>query len=81
MESARAELEEAINILILNWGLSNKNVTTKPNVKEKQRNPINNLPPVLWTQNMYQMIADGVCCNRLIGVLQGLLKKLIMHNN
>ena len=59
MESARAELEEAINSTDFKVGtVQFANVTTKAYVTEKDKGINKQLTAsVLWTQNMYQMIA------------------------
>ena len=84
MESARAELEEAINSTDFKIGDCPiyQNVTTKAVTSpEKIKRNLNKqlTASVLWTQNMYQMIADGASVVIEVGpgrVLQGLFKKI-----
>ena len=84
MESARAELEEAINSTDFKLGDCPiyQNVTTKAVTSpEKIKRNLNKqlTASVLWTQNMYQMIADGASVVIEVGpgrVLQGLFKKI-----
>ena len=84
MESARAELEEAINNTDFKMGDCPiyQNVTTKAITSpEKIKRNLNKqlTASVLWTQNMYQMIADGASVVIEVGpgrVLQGLFKKI-----
>ncbi len=84
MESARAELEEAINSTDFKMGDCPiyQNVTTKAITSpEKIKRNLNKqlTASVLWTQNMYQMIADGASVVIEVGpgkVLQGLFKKI-----
>ena len=84
MESARAELEQAIDSTNFSEGSCPiyQNVTAKPitNPKEIKENLKKQLTaPVLWTQTMQQMIADGLTSVTEVGpgkVLQGLFKKV-----
>ena len=84
MESARAELEEAVNSTDFKIGDCPiyQNVTTKAVTSpEKIKRNLNKqlTASVLWTQNMYQMIADGASVVIEVGpgrVLQGLFKKI-----
>ena len=84
MESARAELEEAINSTDFKIGDCPiyQNVTTLAVTSpEKIKRNLNKqlTASVLWTQNMYQMIADGASVVIEVGpgrVLQGLFKKI-----
>ena len=84
MESARAELEEAIYATKFTEGMCPiyQNVTTKaitsPKVIKENLNK-QLTASVLWTQNMRQMILDGVTSVTEVGpgkVLQGLFKKI-----
>ena len=87
MESARAELAEAIQTTTFNMPICPvyQNVTAKPETNPEviKENLIAQLTsPVRWTQSIQQMIADGT--NHFIelgpgNVLQGLIKK-IMNN-
>lgn len=84
MESARAELEEAINSTDFKIGdcpiyqnVTTKAVTSPENIKRNLNKQLT--ASVLWTQNMYQMIADGASVVIEVGpgrVLQGLFKKI-----
>ena len=84
MEPARAELAKAIKATTFNTPICPvyQNVTasavTDPN--EIKENLVAQLTaPVLWTQTMHQMIADGVSGFTEVGpgkVLQGLVKKV-----
>ena len=84
MEPARAELAKAIEATTFNTPICPvyQNVTasavTDPN--EIKENLVAQLTaPVLWTQTMHQMIADGVSGFTEVGpgkVLQGLVKKV-----
>ena len=84
MEPARAELAKAIEATTFNTPICPvyQNVTasavTDPN--EIKENLVAQLTaPVLWTQTMHQMIADGVSGFTDVGpgkVLQGLVKKV-----
>ena len=84
MESARAELEEAINNTEFSEGICPiyQNVTAKATadpseIKENLKKQLTY--PVLWTQTMEQMIIDGVTKITEVGpgkVLQGLFKKI-----
>jgi [acyl-carrier-protein] S-malonyltransferase len=84
MEPARAELEQAIDSTNFSEGSCPiyQNVTAKPitNPKEIKENLRKQLTaPVLWTQTMQQMIADGLTSVTEVGpgkVLQGLFKKV-----
>jgi len=84
MESARAELEQAIDSTNFSEGSCPiyQNVTAKPitNPKEIKENLKTQLTaPVLWTQTMQQMIADGLTSITEVGpgkVLQGLFNKV-----
>jgi [acyl-carrier-protein] S-malonyltransferase len=84
MEPARAELEQAIDLTNFSGGSCPvyQNVTAKPitNPKEIKENLKKQLTaPVLWTQTMSQMIADGLTSVTEVGpgkVLQGLFKKV-----
>jgi [acyl-carrier-protein] S-malonyltransferase len=84
MESARAELEKAIDEANFSSGICPiyQNVTatamTKPQeIKENLKKQLT--APVLWTQTMQQMIADGLTTVTEVGprkVLQGLFNKV-----
>ncbi len=84
MESARAELEEAINSTDFKIGdcpiyqnVTTKAVTSPEKIKWNLNKQLT--ASVLWTQNMYQMIADGASVVIEVGpgrVLQGLFKKI-----
>jgi [acyl-carrier-protein] S-malonyltransferase len=84
MEPARAELEQAIDSTNFSAGGCPiyQNVTAKPitNPKEIKENLKKQLTaPVLWTQTMQQMIADGLTSVTEVGpgrVLQGLFNKV-----
>ena len=84
MESARAELEQAIDSTNFSEGSCPiyQNVTAKPitNPKEIKENLKKQLTaPVFWTQTMQQMIADGLTSVTEVGpgkVLQGLFNKV-----
>ena len=84
MEPARAELEQAIDSTNFSEGSCPiyQNVTAKPitNPEEIKENLKKQLTaPVLWTQTMRQMIADGLTSVTEVGpgkVLQGLFKKV-----
>ena len=84
MEPARAELEQAIDSTNFLEGSCPiyQNVTAKPitNPKEIKENLKKQLTaPVLWTQTMQQMIADGLTSVTEVGpgkVLQGLFNKV-----
>ena len=84
MEPARKELEEAIDSTIFSEGSCSiyQNVTAKPinkpaEIKENLKKQLT--APVLWTQTMQQMIADGMTSVTEVGpgkVLQGLFNKV-----
>ncbi len=84
MESARAELEEAINNTDFKMGdcpiyqnVTTKAITSPEKIKQNLNKQLT--ASVLWTQNMYQMIADGASVVIEVGpgrVLQGLFKKI-----
>ena len=84
MEPARVELEQAIDSTNFSEGSCPiyQNVTAKPMAKPKEikENLKKQLTaPVLWTQTMQQMIADGLTTVIEVGpgkVLQGLFKKV-----
>jgi [acyl-carrier-protein] S-malonyltransferase len=84
MEPAKAELEQAIDSTNFSEGGCPiyQNVTAKPmtNPKEIKENLKKQLTaPVLWTQTMQQMIADGLTTVTEVGpgkVLQGLFNKV-----
>jgi len=84
MEPARAELEQAINSTNFSEGSCPiyQNVTAKSitNPKEIKANLKKQLTaPVLWTQTMQQMIADGLTSVTEVGpgkILQGLFSKV-----
>ena len=84
MEPARVELEQAIDSTNFSEGSCPiyQNVTAKPmiNPKDIKENLKKQLTaPVLWTQTMQQMIADGLTTVIEVGpgkVLQGLFKKV-----
>jgi [acyl-carrier-protein] S-malonyltransferase len=84
MEPASAELEQAIDSTNFSSGICPiyQNVTAKPitNPKEIKENLKKQLTaPVLWTQTMQQMIADGLTTVTEVGpgkVLQGLFNKV-----
>ena len=84
MDPARAELELAIDSTNFTEGSCPiyQNVTAKPitNPKEIKENLKKQLTaPVLWTQTMQQMIADGLTSVTEVGpgkVLQGLFNKV-----
>ncbi|MAW31676.1 MAG: [acyl-carrier-protein] S-malonyltransferase [Flavobacteriales bacterium] len=84
MESARAELEEAIYVTKFTEGIcpiyqnvTAKAITSPKVIKENLNKQLT--ASVLWTQNMRQMILDGVNNVTEVGpgkVLQGLFKKI-----
>ena len=84
MESARAELEEAINATKFTEGncpiyqnVNAKAITSPKVIKENLNKQLT--ASVLWTQNMRQMISDGVTSVTEVGpgkVLQNLFKKI-----
>jgi len=84
MESARTELEKAIDKASFTEGICpiyqnvNANAITKPdNIKENLKKQLTS--SVLWTQTMQRMIADGLTSVTEVGpgkVLQGLFKKV-----
>ncbi len=84
MEPARKELEEAIDSTIFSEGSCSiyQNVIAKPinnpdKIKENLKKQLTS--PVLWTQTMQQMIADGMTSVTEVGpgkVLQGLFNKV-----
>ena len=84
MEPAKLELEKAINSTNFSEGSCPiyQNVTAQPitNPKEIKENLKKQLTsPVLWTQIMQNMIADGLTAVTEVGpgkVLQGLFKKI-----
>jgi [acyl-carrier-protein] S-malonyltransferase len=84
MEPARAELEQAIDSTNFSEGCCPiyQNVIAKPitNPEEIKENLKKQLTaPVLWTQTMQQMIADGLTSVTEVGpgkVLQGLFNKV-----
>ncbi len=84
MESARVELEEAINHVTFNEPICPvyQNYTARPtsNADEIKENLIAQLTaPVRWTQTVENMIADGASSFTEVGpgkVLQGLVKKV-----
>jgi [acyl-carrier-protein] S-malonyltransferase len=84
MDSARIELADAINSTVFNLPFCPvyQNVNAKPVVipEEIKANLISQLTsPVLWTQIMQNMIADGATKFVEVGpgnVLQGLIKKV-----
>ncbi|NUM51118.1 MAG: ACP S-malonyltransferase [Flavobacteriales bacterium] len=85
MESARAELEAAINDTLFNTPICPvyQNVTAKAvlNPLEIKQNLIIQLTaPVRWTQSVRQMATDGATTFIEVGpgkVLQGLVKKIV----
>ena len=84
MESARIELEKAINETNFLQGIcpiyQNVNPKQTADIKKIKKNLKTQLTsPVLWTQTMQQMIVDGVSSVIEIGpgkVLQGLFRKI-----
>ena len=84
MEPARAELEQAIDETNFAKGVcpiyQNVTATAITNPEEIKENLKKQLTaPVLWTQTMQQMIADGLTSVTEVGpgkVLQGLFKKV-----
>ena len=84
MESARAELEKAIYSTKFTMGdcpiyqnVTTKAITSPKLIKENLNKQLT--ASVLWTQNMHQMILDGVTSVTEVGpgkVLQGLFKKI-----
>ena len=83
MESARAELAQAINTTTFNKPIcsvyQNVNASAITNPEDIKKNLIAQLTaPVLWTQTMQNMIAQGASSFTEVGpgkVLQGLVKK------
>lgn len=84
MESARAELAQAINTTTFNKPIcsvyQNVNASAITNPEDIKKNLIAQLTaPVLWTQTMQNMIAQGASSFTEVGpgkVLQGLVKKV-----
>ena len=84
MDSARFELEQAINETDFSKGVcpvyQNVNATAVNNANEIKENLKKQLTaPVLWTQSMQQMLTDGLTSVTEVGpgkVLQGLFKKV-----
>ncbi len=84
MESARAELAQAINTTTFNKPIcsvyQNVNASAITNPEDIKKNLIAQLiAPVLWTQTMQNMIAQGASSFTEVGpgkVLQGLVKKV-----
>jgi [acyl-carrier-protein] S-malonyltransferase len=84
MEPARAELEQAINSTNFSEGscpiyqnVTVKSITNPKEIKENLKKQLT--APVLWTQTMQQMIADGLTSVTEVGpgkVLQGLFNKI-----
>ncbi len=87
MEPAREELEQTIDSTIFSEGKCSiyQNVIARPitNPQEIKENLKEQLTaPVLWTQTMKQMIADGMTSVTEVGpgkVLQGLFNKVDRH--
>lgn len=84
MESARAELAQAINTTTFNKPIcsvyQNVNASATTNPEDIKKNLIAQLTaPVLWTQTMQNMITHGASSFTEVGpgkVLQGLVKKV-----
>lgn len=84
MEPARVELETAIKETVINEPVCSiyQNVNAKPNTEPEsiKKNLVAQLTaPVLWTQIVQNMIADGATSFTEVGpgnVLQGLVKKV-----
>jgi [acyl-carrier-protein] S-malonyltransferase len=84
MESARVELEEAINITKFQRPIcpiyQNVNASKVTEPEQIKKNLIDQLTsPVRWTQTMKNMLADGATSFVELGpgnVLQGLIKKV-----
>ena len=84
MELARKDLEQAIEEINLSNGICSiyQNVTANAitnttDIKQNLKKQLTS--PVLWTQTMQQMIADGLTSVTEVGpgkVLQGLFKKV-----
>jgi [acyl-carrier-protein] S-malonyltransferase len=84
MEPARAELEQAIDSTNFLEGscpiyqnVTAKSITNPEEIKENLKKQLT--APVLWTQTMQQMIADGLTSVTEVGpgkVLQGLFNKV-----
>ena len=84
MEPARAELEQAIDSTNFSEGscliyqnVTAKSITNPEEIKENLKKQLT--APVLWTQTMQQMIADGLTSVTEVGpgrVLQGLFNKV-----
>jgi len=84
MESARAELEQAIDSTNFSAGscpiyqnVTAQSITNPKEIKENLKKQLT--APVLWTQTMQQMIADGLTSVTEVGpgkVLQGLFNKV-----
>jgi len=84
MEPARAELKQAIDSTNFSEGrcpiyqnVRAKSITNPEEIKENLKKQLT--APVLWTQTMQQMIADGLTSVTEVGpgkVLQGLFKKV-----
>ena len=84
MEPARAELEQAIDSTNFLEGscpiyqnVTAKSITNPKEIKENLKKQLT--APVLWTQTMQQMIADGLTSVTEVGpgkVLQGLFNKI-----
>ena len=84
MESARAELEQAIDSTNFSAGscpiyqnVTAQSITNPKEIKENLKKQLTE--PVLWTQTMQKMITDGLTSVVEVGpgqVLQGLFKKI-----
>jgi [acyl-carrier-protein] S-malonyltransferase len=84
MEPARAELEQAINSTNFSEGscpiyqnVIAKSITNPKEIKANLKKQLT--APVLWTQTMQQMIADGLTSVTEVGpgkILQGLFSKV-----